>query len=369
MPLWSHDSPPIFFPSAGLTKSGWINPDTGEVLVTLNDSENQIGPGTDLRRHSFGTARIQSQKLRLQTGNSAVRVTTQKTQDGSSRLQVIHVETRTGTTRIQATTTKTAFGLGAIQKTEVRTGVGNSAIRKTQLETMEGTSKVIYRLSNLSNLIVEYPFYQSNDQLMVRDYSTNQNHATLSGNAVWNNLGLRLNGTQSISIPNNALVPSNRDFTVFIVAQSEQVTENPGYLVRWGAESGIRQAFDIYLNEEDKLAVDLQGDGWKGKFEPTLSVPFAMVSRYDAEGRQIDTRIADNSENATCVGVYDYFNLGTTHFLTENGRVGDGFRGTLIYMAIFDRRLSNGEVSHLLDFAYMTLLVRGPNLPESEEPQ
>lgn len=360
MPLWSLDTPPTFFPSAGLTKAGWINPVTGELLVTLNDSENQIGPGTDLRRHSSGTARIQSQQLRLQTGNSAIRVTAQQTQDGTSRLQTINLETLPGTTRIQATTTKTKTGQSAIQKTVVRTGIGGSAIQKTQPRMMDGVSKVIYRLSNLSNLIVEYPFYQSNDQLMVRDYSSNQNHATLSASAVWNELGLRLDGSQLINIPDSALVPSHQDFTVFVVAQEEQTIVDPGHLVRWGAESGIRQAFDIYIdNDDDKLAVDLQGSGWKGKFEPRLAYPFAMVSRYNAEGRQIDTRIADNSERATCVGVYDYFNLGTTHFQAENGRAGEGFKGTLIYMAIFDRLLSNGEVSKLLEFAYMTLLIRG----------
>lgn len=360
MPLWSHESPPIFFPSAGLTKSGWINPETGELLVTLNDSENQIGPGTDLRRHLTGHSRIQARQLRLQLGSSAVRVTAQQEIEGSSRLQTINVETETGTARIQATATKTRIGHSAIRKTTVRTGLGLSAIRKTQPQPQTGSAKIIYRLKNFSNLIVEYPFYQANDPLQVRDYSVNQNHGTLDTEGVWTELGLRLDGTQTISIPNGALVPSNQDFTVFVMAAEEELVTDPGYLIRWGSDTGIRQAFDIYVdNDDDKLAVDLQGDGWKGKFEPRLAYPFAMVSRYNAEGRQIDTRIADNSSTATCVGVYDYFSHGTTHFLAENGKAGNGFKGTLLYMAIFDRRLSNGEVSNLLQFAHFTFLVRG----------
>ena len=360
MPLWSLDTPPTFFPSAQLTKKGWIDPATGELLVALNDTENQIGPGTDLRRHEFGTARIQAQVQRVHLGNAAVRVTQQQAIGGSSRVQTINTTTRTGNSRIQATITKTRVGLSSIRKTNLQEIFGQSSVRKTQPRTVDGSAKVVHRLKHLSGMKAEYPFYESSDPLVVRDYSADQNHATLSSTAVWTELGLQLDGTQSIGLPNDVLVPSNQDFTVFIVAQKEDPLVDDGHLIRWGADTGIRQAFDIFVSGDDqKLAVDLQGDGWTGKFQPTVSKPFAVVARYNAEGRQIDVRVADDSEVATCVGVHDYFSNGTTHFIAENGKMGLGFKGTLIYMATFDRFLSNGEVSNLLRFAYMTLLVRG----------
>lgn len=358
MPLWSHDSPPIYFPNAVLTKSGWVDPETGEILVTLNDSENQIGPGSDLRRHLQGSSRIQARALRLQTGNSAVRVTTTQQQSANTRVQTINITTRTGVSRIQATTNRTVTGRSSVRQTNSQTVIGNTSIRVTQPQNLDGAAKVVYRLSNLPNLLVEYPFYQQTDSLVIQDFAEGQKHGTLDANGSWTNLGLRLDGTQTISIPNSVLVPSHKDFTVFIIAQQEDDMTDPGHLIRWGSDTGIRQAFDVYVDDDDQLAVDLQGDGWKDKFAPTTNVPFAMVTRYNAEGRQLDTRIAENSERATCVGVYDYFNNGTTHFLAENGKVGLGFKGTLIYLAIFDRLLSNGEVSHLLKFAYLTLLIR-----------
>jgi hypothetical protein len=35
MPSWGYDKSPVWFPTAIATESGWINPDTNEVLVAI----------------------------------------------------------------------------------------------------------------------------------------------------------------------------------------------------------------------------------------------------------------------------------------------------------------------------------------------
>lgn len=35
MPLWGYDDKPEFFPNAIATESGWVNPETGEILVAI----------------------------------------------------------------------------------------------------------------------------------------------------------------------------------------------------------------------------------------------------------------------------------------------------------------------------------------------
>lgn len=43
MPLWTKDTPPVFFKNAVQTKAGWVNPDTGEILVAISDLTSKSG--------------------------------------------------------------------------------------------------------------------------------------------------------------------------------------------------------------------------------------------------------------------------------------------------------------------------------------
>ena len=56
-------------------------------------------------------------------------------------------------------------------------------------------------------------------------------------------MGLQLDGTQSIGLPNDVLVPSNQDFTVFIVAQKEDPLVDDGH-----------QRFDLVVREHARAA-------------------------------------------------------------------------------------------------------------------
>ena len=41
MSSWGYDQKPTFFPNAIATESGWINPDTGEILVSIRQLETK----------------------------------------------------------------------------------------------------------------------------------------------------------------------------------------------------------------------------------------------------------------------------------------------------------------------------------------
>lgn len=54
--LWTRDRPPELFPNSVLTRAGWADPVTGELLITLRSPH--VGPGKNLRQTQTGTARI-----------------------------------------------------------------------------------------------------------------------------------------------------------------------------------------------------------------------------------------------------------------------------------------------------------------------
>ena len=64
--LWSRDRPPFLRPDAVLTRHGWADPETGELLIVLFSPN--VGPGKNITQTQTGTARIFvcSQKQQLQ---------------------------------------------------------------------------------------------------------------------------------------------------------------------------------------------------------------------------------------------------------------------------------------------------------------
>ena len=70
--LWSRTRPPELFPNAVLTRYGWADPVTGELLVVLRTPS--IGPGPDVQQTQNGTTRIHVTKLSWLSGLSSITV-------------------------------------------------------------------------------------------------------------------------------------------------------------------------------------------------------------------------------------------------------------------------------------------------------
>lgn len=58
MPLWTKDTPPVFFKNAVQTKAGWVNPDTGEILVAISDLTSKSG-AANIIKCAFESAVLQ----------------------------------------------------------------------------------------------------------------------------------------------------------------------------------------------------------------------------------------------------------------------------------------------------------------------
>lgn len=358
MPLWTLDNPPTWFPTAELTKEGWINPHTKELLVAMQGDENQVGPGTGLQRKLYGDSRIQVRSNPTQAGHAAIRATTPQVQSGVSRLQTTTSASMNAQSRIQATIARIQHGITSVRNTTLRTQPGHTAVRVTQHQTMGGTSMVLHKIG-LPNLLVEYGFYEGTDPLNIKDLTPHENDGILDVAGTYTNLGLRLDGASTITLPNAALVSGYNDLTIFAIVQPEHTLDDTvDQIVAWGT-NGSLHSISITYSATTGLDVALGGPEWQGKYFPTKNVPFALVSRYDSLGMQIDTRISENSSQATCVGVYDYSSVGRATFLPSNGTLAVNFTGTLIYFAIFQGQISNGEMGHLFRFARNMLLVRG----------
>jgi hypothetical protein len=360
MPLWTLDTPPTWFPDAELTKEGWLNHATGELLVAMQGEEDRVGPGTGLQRTLAGTARIQIRDPQDQLGSAAIQNTTVQVQLGIGRLQITTDQTIVGGSAVQNTTRRTQVANASVYNTVIQTQAGVSDIRVTTQQTMLGGAIVVQTIS-LPNLLVEYGFYENGNTLEIVDLTGNGNNGTLSATGTYTNLGLRLDGTQTISIPNAALRASTQPFTVFALIQAEHVEDGTqDQIVSWSG-AGNPSHYEIYYDAADQLAIDLEQAAWKQKFLPAVNQPFAVVQRYDPSGQQLDTRLSVNSMVATEVGIYDFSGVTPApYFIAQNGQIGP-IRGTLIYFAIFQGDISNGCVGHLFKFAYNLLLVRGTN--------
>ena len=358
MPLWTLDNPPTWFPNAELTKEGWVNPDTRELLVAMQGEEGQVGPGTGLQRKAWGNSRIQVRNVLTQIGGSAIQATTDYTATGITRLQVTNDLMMEGETRIQATETQTQTANASVYNTTQQLATGHAAVRVTQDQTMAGAAIVVQKLG-LPNLLAEYGFYEGIDPMTITDLTPNGNDGTLDIAGTYTSLGLRLDGTQTLTLPNSALASGYSDFTVFAVVQPEHdLDDTVDQIVAWGTNGSLK-SFSITYDQTDGLDLQLGGPEWKQRFFPAKNDPFAMVVRYDSTGMQLDIRISENSDQPTCVGIYDYSEIGRAIFLPINGTIGVNFTGTLIYFAIFQGKISNGEMGHLFRFTKNMLLVRG----------
>lgn len=362
MALWSHDVPPIFQPDAVLTKAGWVHPVTNELLVALNDDDNTIGPGTDLRRRNYGTSRIQNTTIKTQQGNSWIRITSLQAQNGLSRIQIVHNTPQIGRSRIEATTQRLQIGRTNIYGTTLRTLDGGSTVQATKNRTMNGVAKIVHRI-HLQNLLVEYPFYETPDANVVADLMPLHHNGTLTAAGEWTNLGLRLDGSQQINIPNVVLPPPLTNFTMFAIVQCEidmnVDTQTNGIFTFGSPNNGM----DVWVLAPNGLGVYVQNGGTDGKYFPKANIPFAVVVRYNAAG-QIDTRVSEESPVATNIFITDTSNVTPNPLgFQMNGIIGKDFQGTMIYFALFDRLISNGETAQLLNFAHTMLTVRGENLP------
>jgi hypothetical protein len=88
MAIWSRSSPPIYKPDAILTRYGWTDPVTGELLIPLFDPS--MGPGKNIRQWTDGTARIVATVVRSVVGRTKI----------VPQPQVRSVRTMVGTARI-----------------------------------------------------------------------------------------------------------------------------------------------------------------------------------------------------------------------------------------------------------------------------
>lgn len=355
MPLWTLDNPPTWFPDAELTKEGWRNPDTGELLVAMQGDEDRVGPGTGLQRSLSGSSRIRVTSLQEQLGGAAMRAMTDQTQPGLSRLQVTQYTTLSADSRITATTDQTFIGNTSVRNTTVQTQTGVSDIRITSTQTMMGASLVVQRIG-LPNMLVEYGFYSRPD-LTITDLTGNGNDGTLSAPGEYTDLGLRLNGSQSITIPPAALPSSYASFTMFVLLQPEAALDDNVDLIVYVYGNDTPNYYAMYYYNAQEFTVDIGEAMWDDRFTPTKNVPFAVVQRYLPVG-QLITQISENSDVPTKVGTYDFSSYGQPVFLGQNGILG-AIRGTMIYFAIFQGDISNGESGHLFKFAQKMLLLRG----------
>ena len=359
MPLWTLDTPPTFYPEAELTKQGWLDSTNGELLVAMQGDEDRVGPGTGLQRSLAGTARIQINDPQDQIGCAAIQNTTLQVASGVSRLQLTNAWDITGDSVIQATTVQPQTGNSAVQNLTVQTQIGAADIAVTTQQTQMGTSMIVYTIG-LPNLLLEYGFYENSNPTVIPDLSGNGNNGTLyqpEAPGDFTTLGLRLDGSQFIELPN--ILPSSYvPFTVFAMVQPEALDDNYDYVTFWyGNDSPDYYA--LYYNFELDFTVDIGETDWYGKYVPTVNVPFTVVQQYNPVG-QLDTRIDQGSNQATKVGTYDFSSFPRPNFTGQNGVCG-ALRGTLIYFAVFQGLLSNGQVGHLFKFAYNLLLIRGPD--------
>lgn len=360
MPIWSHDSPPIYFPNAGLTKHGWIDPETREILVAFGgEGENQIGPGTDLVRHIEGVTRIQKRSVHTLAGGTAIQKTATSTQSGLSRLQTSSWVTRTGTSRVQATKAVTRVGLSSVRKTIARTIIGQSAVRHTRAQTLDAAARILQRMPQIAGTKVEYPFFQTSSPDIVKDiYGTNDapiENLNLSYTPQWTNLGYRVDGNQRIHVPDLVLPNSYRDFTMFLVCTLE-TGPSISVFAQW-------DGFTLYATLEDGLIIEVGNTAFPIKYHPKWQSPelgnqFVLVLRFDSAGQRFDVRIAEKTPEHVFAGTVDYADLGSVKFFGNTGVLGPGVIGTFSYFAMFNRYISNGETSALLSFGTKNVAIR-----------
>lgn len=363
MALWSHETPPLFYPNAVLTRAGWADPVTGELIVALNDDENNIGPGTGLKRRQYGVSRIQQTVPRELLGNARIKIVHVETVDGFSRIQTVNTQPLLGRSRLQVTTNRISIGRANVYGTTLQPQIGNAVVRVNRLKSITGAFKVVHRL-NLSNLAAEYGFYRTADPGVVTDLTLKGHNGQLSSSATWTNLGLRMDGTQAVIIPDVVVPRALTDFTVFAIVQSEADLDSTlNSIFEFGPEdSGLRLGFRNTYG----LQTIIQNGEIDSEFYPKKNVPFALTIRYYSNGL-IDVRIAESSPTATNAYVKDTSLIATDPIgFNTNGVLGQDFKGTLIYFALFDRLLSNGEVGQLFRFSYNLLLVRGENPYEQD---
>jgi hypothetical protein len=362
MPLWTLDTPPTFYPEAELTKQGWLDSTNGELLVAMQGEEDRVGPGTGLQRCQTGKARIQTTNPKQQAGGAAIQNTTAQTQPGISRFQVTFDASQVGGADIQNTTVRPQIGNTSVRNTTIQTQLANSTVQVTTQQTQLGSAVIAYTI-NLPNLLVEYGFYEGSNPTTIKDLSGNGIDGTLSAPGVYTNLGLRLDGSQYITSSNIPLIAghmaSTSTYTVFAIVQPETLDTSDDVIAVWG-EGGTDGYYKLRYNTDIGFAVDLQVEAWTGKFFPTVNVPFVVVQRYNPTDQQLDTRLSVNSNVATKVGIYDLSEEALPKFIGDSGLIGN-IRGTMIYFALLQGDITNGQMGHLFKFAHNLLLVRGPN--------
>jgi hypothetical protein len=362
MPIWTRQKPPTYFPEAGLTKSGWINPDTRELLVAMQDGENEIGPGTGLVHRMVGGARIQTRLSHSLQAHGAIQNTSTTSTVGLARIYVTVRPTLIGHGNIRNTTIKTAIGRTAVRNTTLVGIVGGTSVRKTAVRTVSGEATVVHRLNTVPAPLVEYPFYKAASSMQVVDYSGKYT-GDLSDPVTWSRFGATFDGSQYVSLPNEVLFRANQNFTIFFIVWLDEISTNSKEnLIYWG-DDAIKSSFDIHVNQTDGFGVDLNGPAWKNKYVPPPKIPLTTVVRYHSDG-QLDIRIAEGFNDISQVGVYD-FSTQIPFFLPHNGTLAKNFVGTMYYCAMWDSYLSNGETRELFKFAKDTLLTKFQNVTPS----
>jgi hypothetical protein len=207
--------------------------------------------------------------------------------------------------------------------------------------------------------LARYAFVEDNhDARKIADVTTYGRHATLSADGEWTDLGLRLDGTQYVTLPNRALIPAGLDFTIFLAAQVEIAPgSSPRPLVEWD------NLVKVSVNNTDGLSIELHDDGVSGNYFPQVNTPFIVAARLNAQQRYMTVKVADKhrivdaeTDNQEAIYTFD----------ARNGRMGNGFQGTLIYFASFSSYLSNGQMGEIFEYLRKTLLERGSDdLPQT----
>lgn len=187
--------------------------------------------------------------------------------------------------------------------------------------------------------------------LVVPDVTGNDATGTLSEAAVWNTLGLQLNGSQTITVPDRGLIPAGTDFTIFMVVRNElALTSTPVVLMEWGS------VVQITMDSTNGLSVKIDGDGCSGAYFPTLNRPFALAARVKSQAGQMEVQVAETNV-ALSVAMNDQAQPYV--YKATGGSVGQNFVGTLIFMATFDRFCSNGQIGEMFEFMNDFLVNRG----------
>lgn len=200
--------------------------------------------------------------------------------------------------------------------------------------------------------LAEYNFTEVvDDATQINDSSGLLHHGTLSASGIWTPLGLRLNGTQTITIPNKALIPAGQDFTVFFAIQNEvSLSSTPSILLEWGLVK-------LSLDSVNGLSTTINGNGWYGHYYPTNSIPFFFAVRLNAQNKILNVCVVNEFGQHINADIHQQ-NF-TYVFDALSGTLGANFSGTFIYSAIFGSYVSNGMVGEMFRYLNRLLLVRG----------